>query len=186
MLRSCALFLLLAGSPLALPLCVDLRREGVLELQRHGVDSPDPDREQNAGGLCKQQGRAEEAHRRANIHGRTNDIEGKAGDHVIQQDPEVIAQEGSRDAELPRRRDDKGVTQGYERVGGGLGVGREEERVRRLFGDGGLVDVVADDAEGEDCGCEGVAGCHGAAAEELGEDFVVVFLAMSGKSAWRR
>lgn len=37
------------------------------------------------------------------------------------------------------------------------------------------VQVVAEDAEGEDCHGEGVAAVAGVAAEELGDCFVVVF-----------
>lgn len=40
-----------------------------------------------------------------------------------------------------------------------------------------LVDGVADEAEGEDCGGEAVATVEGVAAGELGEGFVVVFAA---------
>jgi hypothetical protein len=46
--------------------------------------------------------------------------------------------------------------------------------VGRLLRDGGLEEVVAEDAEGEDGGGEGVAGGDGAPSEEVGEDLVVV------------
>jgi hypothetical protein len=46
--------------------------------------------------------------------------------------------------------------------------------VRWLLAEGGLVEPVADEAEGEDGRGEGVAGCLGAAAEEVRQDLVVV------------
>lgn len=44
-----------------------------------------------------------------------------------------------------------------------------------LVAEGTLVEQVADDAEGEDGGGEEVAGSLGLAAEQAGEDLVVVF-----------
>ena len=43
-----------------------------------------------------------------------------------------------------------------------------------------LVEVVAEEAEGEDRYCEAVAAVEGVAACELGEDLVVVFWMVSG------
>jgi hypothetical protein len=48
-----------------------------------------------------------------------------------------------------------------------LDVDTIEERMRGLLGDGALVDVVADHAEGEDGGSEGIASDLGVSTKEL-------------------
>ena len=66
--------------------------------------------------------------------------------------------------------------------GGGVGLGAEDafvSVVRRVSwggkGRGGVLQGVTENAEGEDCYGEEVAGSEGVAVEEAGERFVVVF-----------
>lgn len=141
---------LLAGSPLAVALGIDLGGKGVLVGQSDGVNGQDPEGQQHAGGFAVDEGGAEEAHGRAVIHGGVGDVEGEASDNAIHQDAEVVAQEGPGDAEAVGGAEDQHVTHGQEGVagvGGGIGV---EERVRGLVAEGLLVQVVAEEAEGED------------------------------------
>ena len=182
MLLVCRLLLLLARlgrGALALALGVDLRREGILEAQRDQVHDEHPARQEDAGGLSEEQGGAEEAHGRAPVHGRANYVEREARHHLVEQDSKVVTQERARDAQPQRRRDDKDVAACDECVGCELRVRREEERVRRLFRDGRFVQVVADQAEREDGRGEAVACRHGASAEELRQDLVVIFYTSS-------
>lgn len=171
------LLLLLPLGPLALALGIDLTRKRILKPQREHIHNIHPPRQQQARGLAKPERRPQEAHRRPPVHRRAAHVEGEPRDHLVHQDAKVVAQERARDAERPRARDDEDVAGGEEQHGGELGERVQEQRVRGLLGDGGLVEEVADEAEREDGGREGVAGVLGVAAEELGEDLVVVFLA---------
>ena len=146
----------------------------VLKRQCHQVYKDNPSRQQDTRRLSKQQRRTQEAHRATPVHRRTRHIEREPSDHLIHEDAEVVAQEGACDTEGPGGGDDEDVAARDEGVGGGLDGEGEEERVGTLLGDGGLEEVVAEDAEGEDGGGEGVAGGDGAPSEEVGEDLVVV------------
>lgn len=168
------LALLLARSTLPFPLGIDLGGEGVLEAQRDLVHKVDPGREHYAGGAAVDERGAQEAHGGAVVHGRVGEIEGKAGDDVIHQDAEVVAQEGAGDAQRPCRRDDQDISSGDQGVAGVRGDVGLEQRVRRLVAQGALVEQVAHDADREDGRGEGVAGRLGAAAEELGKDLVAI------------
>lgn len=161
--------------PLRITLGVDASGEGVLEAQGNEIDKQHPDGQKNTGRLAKDEGGAQEAHGRAVVHGRVGDVEGEARDHVVHQDAEVVAQEGSRDAQGPCRRDDEDVAGGEEGVADVCGQRSLESWVRGLVAQGALVEGVADEAEGENgCG-EGVAGCFGIAAEGTGHEVGAVF-----------
>ena len=67
------------------------------------------------------------------------------------------------------------VAAGDEGVAGGLDREGEEVWVRGLLGDCGFEEPVAQDAKGEDCCGEAVAGGDGTATKEVCEDLVVVF-----------
>lgn len=144
-------------------------------MQGSKVHQHDPPRQQNAGRLAVQQRRAQEAHRRAPVHWSAGHVERESRHHLLLQNTEVVAKECARDAERPSGAQHKGVAGREERVRGGLGIDGEEERVRRLVLDSRFVQPVADEAEGEDSGSEGVAGSLGAATEEVRQDLVVVF-----------
>jgi len=174
------LFLLLAGRPLALALGVDFGRERVLEAQGHDVHEEHPECQREAGWLGKEKRGAQEAHRGAPVHGRTDDVEWEPGDHLVHEDAKVIAQKGAGDAEAPCRRDDKRVAEGDEGVGRGLGVDARQQWVRGLLANGGLVEEVAEEAEREDGRGETVAGCAGASAKQVREKLVVVLCKING------
>ncbi len=173
------LVLPLGRGTLPVPLGIDRGGEGVLVAQGDLVDDEDPGAQQDAGGLAVQQGGADEAGRRAIVHGGVGDVEGEAGDHVVHEDAKVVAEEGARDAERPRRRHHQDVAAGEQPVREPLDAVLVEGRVRRLLAQRALIQVVADEAQREDGGGQGVAGGLGAAAEELGKDLIVVFLACS-------
>ncbi len=166
---------LLPRSPLTLSLGIDLCREGVFKAKRHQVHGEDPDGQQETGRFAIDQRRAEEAHGGAIVHGGVHEVEREARDHMIHQDPEVIAQERAGDAELPRRRDHQDVARRDERIAGKGGDITEQGGVCRLMTEGTLVEEVADESQTEDGEGEGVACCLRATAEEACEDLVVVF-----------
>lgn len=164
-----------SSRPLALPLSIDARSKGVLEAQRNKVHEQHPDSQQDTSWLAKDKRGAQETHGRAIVHGRIGDVEREPGDHVVHQDAEVVSQKGTRDAQRPGRGDDEGVTgreEGIADVGGQRAL---ESRVRGLVTEGALVEAVADEADGEDCRGEGVAGCSGVAAEDAGQEVSAVF-----------
>lgn len=132
---------------LAVSLCVDLSSEGVLQRQGDLVDDPDPRGQQQARRLAVQDGRAQEAARRAPVHGRISDVEGEAGNHVVHQDPEVVAEESPRDAQSPGRADDEDIARSNESIGEILGLGGFEQRVGGLVAQGTLVQEVTDETE---------------------------------------
>ena len=142
---------LLSRRLLPIPLGVDFGSEGVLVAQGDVVDEEDPRGEEDARGLPVVERHAEEAHGRAVVHGRVGDVEGEACDNVVHQDAEVVAKEGAGDAKGPGRRDNEDVAGDDEGVGGELRTGSVEEWVDGLRAEGFLVEVVADEAEGEDC-----------------------------------
>lgn len=165
----------LGSSPLAVALGINLRRKRVLKAQRNRVNDVHQPRKQNTSRLAKQQRGAQEAHRRARVHGGSGNIKRESSDHFIHEEAKIVAQKGAPDAKAPCRGKDENVAAGDEGVGSCLRVCAQQERVRRLLGNGRLVEPVADDAEGEDgCG-ERVVGDRGVAAKQLCQDLVVVF-----------
>lgn len=177
---ACHLSLLLtcwSSSSLSFAFGIDLRGEWILIAQRNAVYHRDPNSQQQTSRLSKEQRCAEEAHGRTPVHGRTAHIEGEPGDHVVHQDAKVVTEEGAGDTEGPGARQHQDIAARDQGVRRGLGIDGEQQRVRGLLRDGGLVEPVADDAQGEDGRGEGVAASQGVAAEELCQDFVVVFLA---------
>lgn len=157
----------LGSSPLAIALGINLRRKRILKAQRNRVNNVHQSREQNTSRLAKQQRSAQEAHRRASVHGRSRNVKRESGNHFIHEEAEIVAQKCAPDAQAPCRGNDEDVAARDEGVCSRLRVGAQQERVRWLLGDGRLVEPVADDAEREDgCG-ERVVGDGGVAAKEL-------------------
>lgn len=125
-------------------------------------------RQQNPRRLAIQQRSPQKAHRRAIVHRRTGHIKREPRNNAIHEDTKVIPQEGPRDAQLPGGGDDEEVADGEQGVGGVGDVFALEGRVGRLVTEGALVEEVAQEAEGEDGGGEGVAGCLAVAVEGAG------------------
>lgn len=67
--------------------------------ERYRIEHQDLCRQDDAGGASVQQGRAQEAHRAAVIHGGAREVEGETGDGCVHEDAEVVAQIGARDPE---------------------------------------------------------------------------------------
>lgn len=92
-----------------LPLCVDLRREWILELQRDLVHHKDQAAEHDARRLAIPQCGAQETHRAAVVHRRAADIERKSSHDLVHQDAEVVAQVGTRNTKGPHTGKDKDI-----------------------------------------------------------------------------
>ena len=76
------------------------------------------------------QSRRGEAHRAADVHGITKDVEGETLDAVIHQNAKVVSQERARHAERPGRRHDEGLPENEKREGDeGIERGGEDARL---------------------------------------------------------
>lgn len=150
--------------PLPLPLSINLRRERILKPQRDTINRPDQHRQNHARRLSKPQRRAQKAQSATVVHRRTAHIEREARDHLIHQNPKIVAQIRSRNAQRPHAAQHKRVATEEESDCEALGERGQEERVGRLGAQGALVDEVAGDSEGEDCDGQGVAAAVGVVA----------------------
>lgn len=176
------LFLLLARFgrlTLALTFGVNPSSERVLEPQGDDVHDEHADGQRNTSRLAKDEGGSQKVHRRAPVHRGRCHVEGEASHHLVHQDAKVVAQEGARDAQAPRRRDDKDVAEDEQGVSGSLRVQRLQKRVRWLLRQGRLVQPIAEEAQREDGHGEGIAGRVGSAPKQPGQDLVVVFCRMA-------
>lgn len=137
---------------LLLALLVDASRERVLEAKRNKVDHQHLDGQEHTGRLSVPERRSEEAQGRAVVHWRIGNVEGEAGDAGIHQDTEVVAEIGAGEAEGPHTGDNENISGEEEPDGDVLDESCLEIWVSWLATEGLLVEVVAEDAEGED-GC---------------------------------
>jgi len=147
----------------------------LLERQRNLVHEENENSQQDSSGFSEPQRGTEEAQCRAMVHGSIGNAEWESGDPAVHQDTEVITQVGTGDAQRPHTRDDEDISGEEETTGGVLDGRRLEDVERGLVPEGLLVEVVADYTEREDYYREEVASVAGVAAEELGQDSVVVF-----------
>lgn len=168
---------------LALTFGVNPSSERVLEPQSNDVHDEHAESQRNTSRLAKDEGSPQKVHRRAPVHRGRCHVEGEARHHLVHQNAKVVAQEGARDAQAPRRRDDKDVADDEQGVSGSLRVQRLQERVRGLLGQGRLVQPIAEEAQREDGRGEGIAGRVGSAPEQPCQDLVVVFCRMGSLSA---
>jgi len=162
------------GLLLSVPLRIDLGGEGVFEAEGDLVYREDQRSKKDARWLAVPQSSTQEAHRRTVVHGRTSDVEREAGDDLVHQNAEVVAEVGPRDAEGPHGGQDEDVAAGDEDDGQALREEGLEGWMAGLVPERSLVEGVPDDAEGEDGGSEAIAAVEGVSAGELRQSLVAV------------
>ena len=114
------------------------KKENLLfKLQRNEVHDKYLQRQQPAGDFPFIQRNPQEAQRRAPVHGRAGDVEGKTLDLLVHQDAEVVAEKGPRDAQPVVAAQHENVARGEERDAQGRLV---QGWVERLGGQGFVVE----------------------------------------------
>lgn len=137
---------------LLLALLVDASREWILEAKRDKVDNQHLDGQEHTGRLSVPESCSEEAQGGAVVHWRIGNVEWEASDAGVHQDTEVVAEIGAGEAKGPHAGDNENIS-GEEESEGDVGdEGRLESWVGWLATESLLVQVVAEDAKGED-GC---------------------------------
>jgi hypothetical protein len=109
------------------------------------------------------------------VHRGIGDVEREPGDTTVHQDSEVIAEIGTSETQGPHAGDYENIPCQEETYSGILYSIRLQDVECGLVSESLLVKIVSDDAQREDNDGKEVAAVTGITAEELGEDFVVVF-----------
>lgn len=160
---------------LSLSLCVDFASEWVLESQSDQVDNQNLNSKENTSWLPEPQSRSEERHSRPVVHWRLGNVEWETSNNIIHQNAKVVAQIRAGNTKCPHRGDNQDVSRDEEEDGGVLDKIGLESWVGWLVAESDLIEVVAEDAQGEDGHGEHIAAIARVSTGELGEDAVVVF-----------
>lgn len=118
------------------------------------------------GSFHSPQRNTSKAHGATPVHWVAHDIEWESSDHVIHENAKVVTQISTCDTECPHRRDDKDVSRRDEGSSDDLDGGERQERVDGLILERVHVEVVTEDAQGEDGGSQQVAAQVSVAIED--------------------
>ena len=159
---------------LSLSLRVDFASEWVLESESNEVDNQHLNSKKNTSWFSEPQSRPQERHGRSVVHWRLGNVEWESSNNIIHQDAEVISKVCASNTKSPHGGDNKDVSGNEEEDGRVLNKIGLESWMGWLVAESDFVEVVAEDAEGEDGHGKHVAAIARVATGELGENAVVV------------